>query len=103
MQSVTSMFDCTHGPKKDCHACIVGELVEALEALASGGIGASTRPDFWCVYCGSDNSHFEKASDDAEERHEEDCPILLARAVLEKAKRIEDCIPSEEAEEASRT
>lgn len=31
MQSATDMYDCTHGPKKDCHACLVRELVAALE------------------------------------------------------------------------
>ena len=37
--SVTDMYECTHGPKKDCHACLVRELVKALENLMY------TRPD----------------------------------------------------------
>ncbi|KKM20805.1 hypothetical protein LCGC14_1641830 [marine sediment metagenome] len=55
---------------------------ELLETLACGGVGASKLPDFWCVYCGRDNSHLEDAPDDVDERHEKDCPILAARAYL---------------------
>ena len=36
MQSLTDMYNCTHGPKKDCHACLIPELVEALEQAARG-------------------------------------------------------------------
>ncbi len=74
MQSVTSMFDCTHGPKKDCHACLVGEMARALEEA----VGLNTIRS-WREW------------------------LPNARAVLEKANLIEDCVPIEEAEEASRT
>lgn len=87
MQSVTSMFDCTHGPKKDCHACIVGELVAALE-------GAT---EMLCHHARSLHANLEPV---------QELRVLQvinpARAALEKAKLIEDCIPIEEAEEASR-
>jgi hypothetical protein len=60
----------------------MSEARRLLEALAAGGVGASKLLDFWCVYCGKDNSHLEDAPDDVDERHEEDCPVLDARAYL---------------------
>ena len=87
--SATDMYNCTHGPKKDCHACIVRELVEALKAAIEWRDKLAANPmsqEAWEGLVGEDG-----------------CLDNEARAVLEKAKLIEDCIPVEEAEEASRT
>lgn len=80
--SVTDMYDCTHGPKKDCHACLVGELVEALESRHYHA-PTSCWARRYQLPAGTTCDHCEPA--------------------LEKAQLIEDCIPIEEAEEASRT
>ena len=82
--SATDMYDCTHGPKSDCHACLVGELVEVLEHfLVDYNISyAALQRDDWCEY----------------EKRE---IVIAARAVLEKAKLIEDCIPAEQAAEVA--
>ena len=74
--SVTSMYDCTHGPKKDCHACLIPEMAAVIEGALKLRIESPVAMRQW---------------------------ISKARAVLEKANLIEDCIPVEEAEEASRT
>ena len=69
-ESLTSMYNCTHGPKKDCHACLVPELVNALEtAMARREPNKSyTLPVGW---------------------------FRDTRALIEKARLIEDCIPVE--------
>ncbi len=91
--SATDMYDCTHGPRKDCHACLVKELVEALEwaSAASGKAVQDAQPagDGWFKVPPGTLARLGGME-------------ALARAVLEKAKEMDDCIPIEEAEEASR-
>ena len=82
--STTSMYDCTHGPKKDCHACLVGELVTVLTEMI-----------YWF---GSDG--FVPSAKSWDEGKPQACKVK-ARAVLEKAKEIKDCIPIEDAPEAA--
>ena len=74
-ESLTSMYDCTHGPKRDCHACLIPEMAKALDELLASlkpNPAPFTRSDFRGI-------------------------VRDARAVLEKAKLIEDCIPAEAA------
>ena len=82
MPSVTSMYDCTHGPKANCHACLIREFVKRLERASvllwdcAEMFPRNQRHDIL-------DAHFE------------------IRAVLEKAKLIEDCVPIDEASEAA--
>lgn len=76
MESVTDMHNCIHGPKRDCHACLVGELVEALKPLAVLNVWVPNNKRIW-----NDDSLLE-------------CKIKMvharnAAAVLEKAKLVE--------------
>ena len=36
--SVTDMYNCTHGPKKDCHACLIPEMAAALDRLITAAV-----------------------------------------------------------------
>ena len=72
MKSTTDMYECTHGPKKDCHACLVREMAAVLEQATQ-----NFTPADWGWW------------------------LPRARAVLEKAKLIDDCVPAEEAAEAA--
>ena len=74
--SVTDMYNCTHGPKRDCHACLIPEMAAVLEQ-AVGYFAGGDHVTFWRDW------------------------LLKARALIEKAKLIDDCIPSEEAYEAA--
>ncbi len=86
MQSTTSMYDCTHGPKKDCHACLVREFVEAMGEIAHKlGVLRRVAEASGVRYDARNLSELEK----------------LARSILEKAKLIEDCVPWDEASEAA--
>ena len=67
-QSLTAMYDCTHGPKKDCAQCLNRELVEALEGLLKDH----------CDLVNSGDSGFWEVEEEEE--------VIAARAVLEKAK-----------------
>ncbi len=78
--SVTEMYDCTHGPKKDCHACLVGEFVEAMGEIAHK-LGVLRQ-----VAEASGVRYDARILRELEE---------LARAVLEKAKLLDDCVPAE--------
>lgn len=93
LPSLTDMRDCTHGPKANCHKCLIPELVRVLRCLMPLNVGGE------CCYCAwgsvvqEDGHHF-----DADNIWDGD-PICLndpyyddARAVLDKAKQIEDCI-----------
>ena len=83
--SVTNMNLCTHGPKKDCHACLVGELVAILERCLPYIDG-----------------HFKAWSYESDRQALNRVRSELLRdgcAVLEKAKQLEDCIPIEDAPE----
>ncbi len=91
LPSVTNMNLCTHGPKKDCHACLVGELVDVMGQL----LGASE--DLFYLEAKGDSS-LKVAL--AESRMAEAQDVV--RTLIKKAKLLEDCIPIEEAEEASR-
>ena len=82
--SVTNMNLCTHGPKKDCHACLVGEFVEAMGEIAHKlGVLRRVAEASGVRYDARNLSELEK----------------LARAILEKAKLIEDCVPWDDAAE----
>ncbi len=73
-QSATDMYNCTHGPKKDCAQCLVPELVKALEGFhADYGHFINCEGLYRLV-------HFND--------HNEPCSFncTQARAVLEKAK-----------------
>ena len=85
--SVTSMYDCTHGPKKDCAQCLIPEMAAALEMAVEWRDKLAASP----------------ASQEAWEAlvEEDGCLDNEARAVLEKAKLLDDCIPAEEAAEAA--
>jgi hypothetical protein len=36
-QSLTDMHNCTHGPKANCHKCLIPELVKALKGFQEDG------------------------------------------------------------------
>ena len=63
--SVTDMFNCTHGPKKDCHACLVANLAEVLKSAL-----------------------FVERAHDAHINPDDPCWCQDARAVLEMAKSL---------------
>ena len=75
MQSTTSMYDCTHGPKRDCHACLVREFVEAMGEIAHKlGVLRQVAEASGVRYDARNLRELEE----------------LARAVLEKAKKIQE-------------
>ncbi len=71
------MYGCTHGPKKDCHACLIPELVDALERMMMGFSHVGQQTMCQCPAC------------------------KQARALIAKAKQLEDCMPREDAAEAA--
>ena len=84
MQSSTDMYNCAHGPKKDCHACLVPELVAALANIVKASV--ETYPwveNFNRTDCRMCNRVWGNTTP---EHHKEHCPIPTIRALIEKAK-----------------
>ena len=84
MQSLTNMHECRHGPKANCHKCLVPELVEALR---KAGMHCDELRDAW--ERGALDSHDSSGGT----RSNRNVDVLISiRAVLEKAKLIDpDC------------
>jgi len=74
--SVTNRYECRHGPKSDCHACLIPEMAKALERIIEARD----------AYHGGDLAR----------------AVDSARAVLDKANALDpDCIPAEQAAEVA--
>ncbi len=72
LPSCTDMRECRHW-KKNCHKCLIPELVREMESIRR-------QADDWC--CANDSGNPASRFDDIAER---------LRALIEKAKLVEDC------------